>query len=558
MQSCRDEAGAQQFFQRVLAAGSVKKSIATTHTAASAGAGMISAPRQWQIVALFALALLPLLIPPFVPTIDFYDHVARYYVLAHLDGDAFLAQNYAPRWAILPNIGMDILGATLAHFLPTAILAKFIIGIIFAVQFFGLLYFNHKLTGTRPLIVALLGVSLLYSFIFTWGFANFLLGLGLSLWGAGWWIAHRDRPWVAVPTTCVIAVVVFLTHGFAFGLFGLLLGGLEIGYFLADRTRSVRGLALRMASLALLAVIPAILFRASATVKASEGVTNADESVRRLVEQGGLLSRLQDVAVHRLATVLRVSEGPNLGFDLASNATLAGVVALLLVSGRLRFAAPTLPALAIGAMLFAIVPPALFGVGYVGDRIPLLLALVATAALYRATFDQPDRLERSATVIVAAVVAMKVGAVSVAWLSYRAEADDYRAVLAQIPPQSLVAYSNFANTDRLSPKHRCEMYGPLLATNGHGTPLFVIPTAQPMELIGPLKTAVASKPSGQQGHASLGRSMHRFESIARAGSFDYILACEATEAGVKSAAGRVLVASRGRFQLYKLEPETSD
>lgn len=507
-----------------------------------------SGQRRLLYLAIFVAALIPLLCSPVVPTVDFYDHIARYYVLSHL-GDPFIAENYAPRWAILPNIGMDVIGFAMARFLPFSLLAHAIVVVIFAVQYSGVLYLNRQLTGKTSLLVAVLAAALLYSFIFTWGFANFLLGLGLALWGAGWWVATRHRLALALPVACAIAVVIFLTHAFAFGLYGLLLGGLEIGFFLGSRPYAPLRLARQLAALALQAVAPALLFRMSATAKASEGVTSADESVKRLHEAGRLLDRLQDLFVHRFMTVARVSEGPLPLLDIATNLILLGAVAYLLLRRRIGFSAPAWPALAIGAIAFAVMPPALFGVGYVADRIPLFVTLVAVAALV----DWPERTRGyvAALGVVAAVVCLKVTVIGIGWLRYGADFAAYQTVRAAIPAHSVVAYSNFANVDRLSDKMRCEMYGPQLIAAGHAAALFVIPTAQPLELIGPLHEAMRVRPSNGTRPPSLERSRDRLLALTGPGGFEYVMVCDGSRVTLPSQDGRELVTQSGRFALYR-------
>lgn len=499
-------------------------------------------------LAIFLASLFPLLCSPIVPTVDFYDHVARYYVLSHLD-DSFISANYAPRWAILPNIGMDIIGFSLARLIPFSFLAHVIVVIIFGVQYSGVLFLNRQLTGRTSLLAALLAAALLYSFIFTWGFANFLLGLGLALWGAGWWVATRHRLALAAPVACVIALVIFLTHAFAFGLYGLLLGGLEIGFFLSRKPYDPLRLMRRLAAMASQAVAPAILFRLSATAKAMEGVTSADESVKRLRDAGKLADRVQDLLIHRFMTVARVSEGPVPALDILTNGILLSVIAYLLLRRRIGFSAPVWPALAIGALAFAVMPPALFGVGYVADRIPLFVTLVAVAAL-------APRLDRTrdgfvALGVVAAVVFLKVAAIGVGWARYGADFTAYQVVRAAIPAHSIVAYSNFANIDRLSDNMRCEMYGPQLVAAGHATPLFVIPTAQPLELIGPLGAAMRVRPSNGTRPPSLERSRDRLLALTGPAGFEYVVVCDHSRVTLPPQEGRVLVSQAGRFALYR-------
>src|SRR5690606_12022193 len=56
---------------------------------------------------IFLLSLLPLLVSPVLPTIDFYNHAARYFILTHLDESGSLQLSYAAAWNVLPNLGLD-------------------------------------------------------------------------------------------------------------------------------------------------------------------------------------------------------------------------------------------------------------------------------------------------------------------------------------------------------------------------------------------------------------------------------------------------------------------
>src|SRR3546814_6579928 len=71
------------------------------------------------------LLMIPLLATPVLPLIDFYNHIARYYVLSHLD-EARLAANYASAWALLPNLGLDALATPLLGVMPPLAAARLI------------------------------------------------------------------------------------------------------------------------------------------------------------------------------------------------------------------------------------------------------------------------------------------------------------------------------------------------------------------------------------------------------------------------------------------------
>ncbi len=113
--------------------------------------------KGWSVVApaaIFALSLIPLAVTPVLPLIDFYNHIARFFVLSHIDASPFLQRYYEARWSLLPNIGVDVLGTPLLAVLPPLIAAKAIAVIIMAVMFSGALYFHRAVTGTRSLLVA--------------------------------------------------------------------------------------------------------------------------------------------------------------------------------------------------------------------------------------------------------------------------------------------------------------------------------------------------------------------------------------------------------------------
>jgi hypothetical protein len=64
------------------------------------------------VTALVAVLAFPFFLVDVPPVLDYPNHLARYFVLAHPD-DAALSQMYAPHWTILPNLGMDAIGAAL-------------------------------------------------------------------------------------------------------------------------------------------------------------------------------------------------------------------------------------------------------------------------------------------------------------------------------------------------------------------------------------------------------------------------------------------------------------
>jgi hypothetical protein len=501
------------------------------------------------VLAIFLASLAPVLSVPVFPMVDFYDHLSRYFVLSRLPGDSFLSQNYQAAWAVLPNIGLDVLGVGLMRLFSPLASAHFIVVAIFTTQYFGVLFFNCQLTGRISLLTAILAAPLLYSFIFTWGFANFLLGLGLVFWAAGAWIALRRRPLIACAVGVAFGVLIFLTHGVAFALYGLLVGALEVGLLWSEGRFRIRNLLRSAALLGAQAVLPVILFVLSPTSKVAGGASNAGETVKRLAGNGLLMQHLHDLALYRLATIYRVAESPSAWVDALS---FVAVASLLLFMGWRRqawIAKPARLAIALGVALVALTPPTLFGVAYVADRMPLFLAFTAAGAIQtrERKFERPEILGVS---ILLGLMVLRLIFIEVNWQRYRTDFADFRRASEAMPTRSLVVYVSAAREQRMEARARCEMYGPLLiALRGEAAPLFAVESQQPIRLRGSLSAAEAEqpKPTGTQ---SLAFQSDRLASALAAKRFDYVLVCDA-ERLPRPVPATSVVAHVGRFTVLK-------
>jgi hypothetical protein len=396
----------------------------------------------------------------------------------------------------------------------------------------------------------LLTAPLLYSFILGWGFANFLLGLGLVFWGAAWWLAQRRRLAVAVPVACAISILIFLTHGVAFALYGLLLGGLELGFFFASRPRSIRSLVRYMGALAGQAVAPALLFLVSPTSQAAEGVTNADEAIRRLADAGQLAHRLQELFVYRVASILRVSESPSLALDVVTFLLAAVLLAILAFRGRLRLSPVVWPAVAMGAVLVAIMPPALFGVGYIADRMPLYLAFLLAGALVAR--GEWSRFDIACATGLVSVVGVKLACTAMGWQAYRQDFADFEAATRSIPAHSLVGYVNAVNTDRLDGRRRCQMWGPLvIPLHEQATSIFAYKSQQPIALTGRLEEAAHALATVASDTERRSDPHVAFDVLRETGLVDFILVCGPTRMAHRDGDPRPIL-QNSRFAVYRV------
>lgn len=527
------------------------RSAADTPMVAAAG-------RAWLVpLVALAAAMVPLALAPVLPLIDLYNHVARYLVLARLESDPVLAANYAANWGLLPNIGLDVIGVALAHVVPAAAMPHIIAVLIMGSLFGGVIAFASAMGQRPPWLAALLAVPLLYSWVFNWGFANFLFGLGLMFASAAAWLGLRDRGWMRLALAVPAAVLIFLCHGVAFALYGVLIAALETGHWWQGRERQPQALALALAQCAAQALVPAALFVGSRTVGAAGGISNADESIMRLWHGGTLGDRLQALLLHRIETIVRVAEGPAYLFDALWLALLLLALGWL---GRARLIAivpAAWPAVLAGILLVAFCPPALFDIGYVADRMPLFLALVLIASLSVSPRLRPGH---PAVVLLVVLVAARLISLALQWQGTAADLADLDRVAARLPPGQLVSGFGAYAVPHDDMPNRCEMYPQLLAVrHGQVVPLFAAQTAQPVALIGRLRRAQAAADArfrnagrtGDQGGmtSAMARQPALVVAALAAAGFDYVLLCQTAADRPPPAIPYPVAAQAGRFQL---------
>lgn len=521
--------------------------------AVSAGPG--SAVRWPMLLLVLAVALLPLAASPVLPLIDFYNHIARLQVLSGLADNPLFDANYTASWSLLPNIGLDVIGVVLdLLFVPPALVPHIIAALIVVLMFAGIVALGRAVTGQVAWPTVLLALPLLYSWVFNWGFANFLLGLGLALLAAAWWQAQRGRPVRRLIVALVLALAIFFCHALAFGLYGILIASLELGHWWQQPGRRLADLVTRLGLCAVQAVVPALLFLQSRTATVNGGITNADESLARLRAKGQLIDRLLDLAAFRLETIVRVAEGPSYPADAAWLAVLVAVLVLAFRRQALRLSPVMVPAVLAGIVLVLVMPPALFGSGYVADRMPLFLALVLVAGL----MPGPGLgLGRAPWLVpaLAGLAGLRLVMVALQWHGTAADLADFDAVAARLPPGQIIAGVALGARPHEDMPRRCEMYPPLLLVrHGHAVPLFAIRAAQPLEHRGRLAAVRDAMTAQHLGPEARDRPAVLVDAHARAG-YPYLLMCQVGADRPLPATPYETVAQAGRFRLLRLTTE---
>lgn len=191
-------------------------------------------PTGWWTTRGFAFALvlltaLPLLWPANAPLIDLPGHMARYRVELGIHSSPPLARYYEFQWALMGNLGVDLLVVPLAPLLGLQLAVKLIVLSIPVMTAAGLLLIAREEHGVLPPTAAF-ALPLAYGFPFQFGFVNFALAMALALVAFGLWLRlgrlgwHRLRAALFVP----IGAIVWLAHGFGWGVLGLLVFASEM------------------------------------------------------------------------------------------------------------------------------------------------------------------------------------------------------------------------------------------------------------------------------------------------------------------------------------------
>ena len=448
----------------------------------------------WVPALIFLLMLVPLALTPLVPAVDFNDHLLRYWILADNGATPELAANYSPRWALLSNLGMDVLGTGLLKLLPPMTAGKILAALVLFAPFAGALYLAHAVHGRLTLFTVLLGAFLGFSHIFTWGFANFLLGLGMLLFGLGWWIRMRGRPLLQLGGAILLGLVLIFVHALAFGLWGLLLGCVELALLFGNGFPTLKSLLLSGVRLLSVAVGPVLIFLSSRTAEAPQGVTEAVSNAGAYAARGGLTDRVIEEGLKRADLMLRVADSMNPMADRAIGLLLWALLLGGLLAGALRLAPVLRLAAALALLLVVVVPPNMFGSGYTNDRMPLLLLAVLVGGL---ALNGAHRLARPLTLALGALLTVHFALVVSSYVKAGVQFRDYMAQTASIDLGETAAPLHLGGSGRAENLPVCSGLMPALTfTRLVAVPTFANPSQQPLALDGPLKDAVSARSLG--------------------------------------------------------------
>lgn len=414
---------------------------------------------KWGLVLAWVLACLPLLFIKILPSTDFPDHLARCFILAR--GDASYWQFYSPHWALLPNLALEMIIVPLAHVLSIQASAKVFFALMFAISIYSGARLNKTLAGEWSLY-GLAPALLIYNRVLAYGFVNYLFGIAILPLALALHIENRDKPLRRFWMDALFMVVLFTAHLIALAFF--------VACALAYDVIQMRGekgwlkrLGVDVASLfAPLIVLGGLMAAGSPTTGEASGMTFSH-----------IVPKLMNVV-----TTLR--SGQSMWDWVFLGLVVVGLV-VLAMRGKVRFVTSAWPMLLVLALIFLVAPERFKYTSFVDARIPLMIGVVALAALAPAK----GAGSRMAGLLFGALLLFRAGTTTATYAFWQHRIDRAVTDLHQVPSGSILlaarqGSSQFTEVDGWYPRLRHAgcillMDRPVMAND-----LFTNPTQQPL------------------------------------------------------------------------------
>lgn len=418
------------------------------------------------MLAVVALAVLPVLLAPVPGFVDLPSHMARHHVLANIGHEPALAATFAVQWQWIGNLGADLpsvllnplLGSERATLVVAAALAPLMVAAIFALS---------RAAHGRLSASAFVALPFAMHQAWMWGFLNYCMGTALALLVAAWIYVRPRRGAAPQALLAVLSLTVWTAHMASWVILLILAAGNELGAL--RRWRDIGHAAGH--NLVLLApLVPLLLWRSGA--QGEGGFAYVDFLDTKLVV---------------FASVLR---GTDKLIDLS---LLAGVIAAsgaaLAWAGGRRLE----PRLLVGGLLltFAAIaaPTTILNAWGTDLRTAPIALLVLVLAITPAA-----RPERERVIVLAGLFlfVVRVSTVTYDWVRHGRILEERVALLEGIPRGSRVGYlwtaPHCGFPWRLQPDEKLGSYA-LVRRDAYVNTLFMVDNARLMTIRDPLLAA---------------------------------------------------------------------
>jgi hypothetical protein len=183
--------------------------------------------QRWVLTALVLATALPIMMVTLPPLTDYFGHMGRYRVQLDLASSPLLQRNWDFHWALIANLGVDLLMEPLSRIFG---LERSIWIIGFALPPFlawGLLRTAKAVHGSLP-ATALAVLPFATAFPYQYGFVNFWLGLGLAFHIFAFWVGVDNRRFSHALAFGLASLCLWVCHIYAWAVLCVLVGCFEL------------------------------------------------------------------------------------------------------------------------------------------------------------------------------------------------------------------------------------------------------------------------------------------------------------------------------------------
>jgi len=189
--------------------------------------GIEAVSSRWVLISLSLIAIAPFWTVRYPVMIDYPNHLARWFVLFHMNDPGYHFQDlYAPAWGLLPYISVDVLAIGLQHFLPIAVVGKCILSLC-VILTAALTHFFVKQACSENLGLSSFGILIALNPMFLMGSISFGFSIAFCMLVVGLWVRYCREPRV-ITALCIVGglMLVYLTH-----LYGFVVAGFAMGIY---------------------------------------------------------------------------------------------------------------------------------------------------------------------------------------------------------------------------------------------------------------------------------------------------------------------------------------
>ena len=169
--------------------------------------------------------LLPIWVVHYPPLLDFPNHVASTFALAHLHDPAYAFDGYyAGDWGLKPYVATDFLMMELGKLVPPLVAGKILLSLGALGLPLGAWFFLRQAHPNEDAL-AFWFLFIVHNIFFRYGFIGYFCSMGLMFLTVGLWLRWLKSPlvlrWVLA---CLAMTATYLTHVFGFFFAAVMIG----------------------------------------------------------------------------------------------------------------------------------------------------------------------------------------------------------------------------------------------------------------------------------------------------------------------------------------------